>query len=412
MRTVFISYRTLDAAAARALADCIASVGANVYLDERDPSLDSITVGAVEQRLPAMRSIRAGLQAADSLVALISRVARGSWWVPAELALALEMNKEVVAICETDVRPPDFQIHHTIRDEAQLRAWLSGLGSGPLDYASFLQFSKTLFKPAFNGLLRASKDALTKIEALWSPITWKGLVLEDPRYAHRNNWIGCRTETLTSTLHAIVAPVYLYKHDVRLDRSELEREVASILYDSWTDEESLARIAPSLLYEARKCTGWRTLRDEDPARYWLQGMQPKDIPGLFEEMTNSDGQLVSEEDFHRRYLDRSFSKGLAQKPLGLAANALQGFALTNRPVFARVMAVHLRVHHALVRLDASGGVGLTSLEQLFDLPVSSAVRGTDAEAASLTYITKRTGARLRPFLWEETRTKLVTASQI
>jgi len=141
-------------------------------------------------------------------------------------------------------------------------------------------------------------------------------------------------------------------------------------------------------------------------------MQPKDIPGLFEEMTNSDGQLVSEEDFHRRYLDRSFSKGLAQKPLGLAANALQGFALTNRPVFARVMAVHLRVHHALVRLDASGGVGLTSLEQLFDLPVSSAVRGTDAEAASLTYITKRTGARLRPFLWEETRTKLVTASQI
>src|SRR5258707_13088678 len=125
MKTVFISYRTLDAAAARALADCITSVGANVYLDERDPSLDSITVGAVEQRLPAMRSIRAGLQAADSLVALISRVARGSWWVPAELALALEMNKEVVAICETDVRPPDFQIHHTIRDEAQLRAWLS-----------------------------------------------------------------------------------------------------------------------------------------------------------------------------------------------------------------------------------------------------------------------------------------------
>src|SRR5262245_8274698 len=106
MRSVFVSYRSLDAQVAHALADCTTSVGAKVYLDQKDPALDTISIGAVEQRAPVFRSIRAGLQAADTLVAVITRLARGSWWVPAEVVLALEMQKEVVAVCETDVRPP------------------------------------------------------------------------------------------------------------------------------------------------------------------------------------------------------------------------------------------------------------------------------------------------------------------
>lgn len=36
MRKVFISYRSLDAQVAEALADCVKSVGADIYLDQRD----------------------------------------------------------------------------------------------------------------------------------------------------------------------------------------------------------------------------------------------------------------------------------------------------------------------------------------------------------------------------------------
>jgi len=409
MRKVFISYRALDAQLSLALADCVTSSGALVYLDQRDPALDTISVDGIEQRQPVMKAIRAGLQSADTLVAVITRLARGSWWIPAELALALAMGKEVVAVCETDVRPPDFDIHHLIRDGAEFRAWLSGLGSGSLNEERFRQFSQALFKPASNSLRLASETAIEKIEALWDPESWNGLVLDDPRYAYRGDWIGCRTDTLISTLRAIATPVYLYTRETRLDRSELEREVASLLFSSWIDEESLAAITPEILYEARKCTDWRRLRDNDPARYWLQGMKSKDLNRLFDEMSGTNGEVISGQAFRQKFLERAGLTGDTQKPLGLAANPLQGFTLAKRPVFARVMAVHLRVHHALLLLDSAGGVGRSSLEKLFDLPVTSAVRGTASETASLTYLTGPMSQRLRPLLWEESWAQLAPA---
>jgi hypothetical protein len=78
-------------------------------------------VNASQQRAPVLKSIRTGLQKADTVVALITRLARGSWWLPFEMALALEMRKEVVTVCESDVRPPDFAIPHLILDDAYLR---------------------------------------------------------------------------------------------------------------------------------------------------------------------------------------------------------------------------------------------------------------------------------------------------
>ena len=69
MRTVFISYRALDAELAMGLAECISSVGAKTYLDRRDPALDNIGVSVTEKRVPVFKSIRTGLQATDTLVA-------------------------------------------------------------------------------------------------------------------------------------------------------------------------------------------------------------------------------------------------------------------------------------------------------------------------------------------------------
>jgi hypothetical protein len=114
MRKVFISYRALDAQLSLAFGRLCGFERSASLPDQRDSALDTISVGVMEQRQP-VRSIPSGLQSADTLVAVITRLARGSWWVPAEVAPALEMGKEVVAVCETDVRPPDFDIQHLIR---------------------------------------------------------------------------------------------------------------------------------------------------------------------------------------------------------------------------------------------------------------------------------------------------------
>jgi hypothetical protein len=399
MRKVFISYRSLDSRAASALENAIRSAGADVYLDRRDPELETISVGAAEQRQPVMQSIRAGLESADTLAAIVSRLARGSWWVPAEIVLALDKGKEVVAICETDVRPPDFQIHHFIRNEGELRQWLGGLGIGTLDEGALEQLRSELFKPASEELRAASLAAVDRIHALWSASTWKELELEDPGYAYRGAWIGCRSATLTSTLHAIAVPVYLYSRATRLDRQELERVVGAALYDSWIDDEGIAAVQPSLVYEARKCTDWRALRDANPARYWLQGMKPKDLEKLFAQLSSGDGAVLSKEAFEELYVDVAGGSGSAQRPLGLAANPLQGFTLETRPVFARLMAVHLRIHAALLRLDSAGGVWRFSLEELFGLPASSPVHGTESDVPSLMFLQQHVGPRVRPMLW-------------
>lgn len=398
MRRVFISYRSLDAEKAEALADCVKSVGADCYLDQRDPSLESIGVGARERRAPVVKSIRVGLQGADTLVAVITRFARGSWWVPAEIAIALEMHKEVVAICETDVRPPDFVVHHLILDGQHVRRWLTELGRLPVDEKRLADFNQALFKGATDSLREASREATQRIGALWDPMTWSDFELEDPAYAHRGKWIGCTSATLISTLRAIALPVYLWRQP-RFDRSELEREVASALIDSWIDEESLAALEPRLPYEARKCRDWRKLRDADPARYWLQGMKLKDLDDLFAEVSSPDESLTSENAFRGLFLERAQARGAVQKPLGLAANALQGFTLKDRPVFARVLAVHLRIHHALLRLDWAGGIGRMPLEQLFALPPESRVHGTVEDNVSLEYLMQKRRRRLQPLLW-------------
>ena len=67
-------------------------------------------------------------------------------------------------------------------------------------------------------------------------------------------------------------------------------------------------------------------------------------------------------------------------------------------MFARVMAVHLRVHCALLKLDAAGGIGQRPAMALFELPASSTLRGTDLEAASSTYIAARLGPKLDELL--------------
>jgi hypothetical protein len=404
MRRVFVSYRSLDAENAKALADCIKSVGAECYLDQRDPSLESIGAGAVRRRTPVLNAIRSGLRGADTLVAVITRLARGSWWVPAEIAIAHEMSKEVVAICETDVRPPDFAIHHLILEEQHLRQWLRGLGDRPVDEIRLGDFSRELFKPASDALRTASEEAVQRIEALWKPATWKDLVLEDRLYAHRGDWIGCTSATLIRTLRAMVIPVYLWRQP-RFDRSELEREVASALVDSWIDEESLAALDPRVLYEARKPPNWRTLRDQEPARYWLQGMKLKDIDALFSEIACKDGSPLSEAAFKQLFLERARTGGEVQKPLGLAANALQGFTLSGRPVFARVLAVHLRIHHALLRLDLAGGIGRMTPDELLALPSRSRVEGTVEGDVSLAYLMRKRRARLQPLLWNDAVTR-------
>lgn len=339
-KKIFISYRSLDSQIARNLSKCIESIGASVYLDERDPELETIQVSSTLEKNSLMKTIFDGLRSSDVLVAIITRRTRGSWWVPAEVSVALELGKQVVFVCEQGVRPPDFDISIIIDNKASLIEWLLSFAGQSLDFNAIKSVEAALFLDKVNDVRVASLNAIRRIEALWDPQSWTELQLDKLSYAYQRLWMGCNSQRLISTLYSISAPIYLYRRNApRLDRSELEREIAGLLFDSWTDEESLAAISPTILYEARKCTDWRGLRDKNPQRYWLQGMKPKDIDLLFHEMTTNNNELIRENDFTNLFKKRFFEAGSLQKPLGLAANALQGFTIYNRPVFCRVMMV-------------------------------------------------------------------------
>jgi TIR domain len=394
-RTIFISYRALGAKIAEALSQCIELAGDNIYFDRRDPGLDSITAGNTAVHSGAMKTILDGLRKSDTLLAVITRRTRGSWWVPLEISAALQMGKEVVLACEFGVRPPDFDVHFVIDNKQKLAEWLRGPA---IDPGVLENLDKMLFSKSTDDVREASQNALQKIEALWAPRGRQEFRLEDTMYAHQGKWMGCRSPALISSFYAFAAPIYLYKRGApRLDRSELEREIASNLYESWTDEESIALVEPTLRYEARKFIDWRSLRDEDPARYWLQGMKAKDIDALFDEMTGEDNALIREPAFRALYQQRYAGPASLQKPMGLAANAFQGLGFTNRPVFDRLLCVHAILHYALLELDDTNGIPSKPSNELFVLPESSTLYNTPAGIAAKKYLSKKFDYRLKDF---------------
>lgn len=382
-KTVFVSHRSLDGLLASRISDLVTASGMRVYLDERDPA----TRGSSSRR-ELREAIDRALNEATHMIAIISPFSRNSDWVPYEIGVARQRGVSVAAVVQKGVREPEYlDSLSVLRSAEELVDWLASFGSRSAD-DDLVGEIDTWFESGASERAPLYRSAIDHIESLWDPRTWVALRLDDERYAFAGRWMGCASGELIHILYSLIAPlVVLYPRTAGL--SELERTIVEAVYRSFADDEVFARIEPVQVYEARRCKNWRSLRQDDPRRYWLQGLLPRDLDDARDAFRDESGDLLSREDLASKYMALyRGSDGAAQKPLGLAANALQGFELRSRPVFARLLAAQLRMYSALLRIELEGEVAVPRSE-LFELSAHSRLAGTEEAEVSRLYLTQR-----------------------
>ena len=99
---VFVSHKSDDKDEAEAVATCIVSYGLTVWLD-------TIDIKGVSDDQEMVRRIEAAISRASSLIAVITSDTNESWWVPFEIGLAYEKEKQLASYCENpQIALPSF----------------------------------------------------------------------------------------------------------------------------------------------------------------------------------------------------------------------------------------------------------------------------------------------------------------
>ena len=88
---VFLSHKSGDKLAVKAIGNYVKKRGVDIYLDVDDPSLRQ----AVEDddHVAITKSIELGIHASTDLMTLISEITKNSWWVPYEIGFAKSEQK-------------------------------------------------------------------------------------------------------------------------------------------------------------------------------------------------------------------------------------------------------------------------------------------------------------------------------
>jgi hypothetical protein len=97
----FISHQSNDKDAAEKVAVFLSSRGYPCYLDTFDPNVDGDG--------PELESyLRRVIALCNSLMAMVSRTTRTSWWVPLEIGVALEKEKHIATYLLTSEGLPSY----------------------------------------------------------------------------------------------------------------------------------------------------------------------------------------------------------------------------------------------------------------------------------------------------------------
>jgi len=88
---VFLSHKSEDKSAVKAIGNYVKKRGVDIYLDVDDPSLQQ----AIEDddHVAITKSIELGIHASTDLMTLISEITKNSWWVPYEVGFAKSEQK-------------------------------------------------------------------------------------------------------------------------------------------------------------------------------------------------------------------------------------------------------------------------------------------------------------------------------
>jgi hypothetical protein len=217
-------------------------------------------------------------------------------------------------------------------------------------------------EPIFFQLAEAAEVALRQCRRIVSPNGCRELIPSRTNLDQASgNWmLNCSSE-LIATFYALFGPLALFHLlreklttiDLSLDHGVWFRyRLARELYESVQDDYGLANCAPALPYDP-VVPGWREKRLEFPRQYWWQGLTRGRLERAVQKfiVTEPAGRrLMTFGEFEDLY--RSTYRGndaKEQKTVGLAANAIYGFTPFDRPIYWRLIMVHVHVHNALRR---------------------------------------------------------------
>lgn len=123
-KCVFISHKSEDIEAAKALAEIITSRGIDVYLDINDSGLQSATRENNAQEI--VDCIERALSVSSHILVLVTNKTKQSWWVPYEIGYSKKGTKQIASILLKDVVDfPDFlQIEKKLRGLNDLKNYI------------------------------------------------------------------------------------------------------------------------------------------------------------------------------------------------------------------------------------------------------------------------------------------------
>lgn len=164
---------------------------------------------------------------------------------------------------------------------------------------------------------------------------------DDGLLAHHDRYL------MLSTVYQLFVPavvVRLIKEKLTMvdlavePRLRTQYELAKLLYRSYSDDTALAEIDPKLEY-LPSVEDYETRRRENPAVYWRQGLQQKDLERIVEALTTDNGRAkrpLTFGEFMRR--DKS--------DLQVLFDILERFHPAERPVLWRVLIVQAHLFRA------------------------------------------------------------------
>jgi hypothetical protein len=226
------------------------------------------------------------------------------------------------------------------------------------------------FEPALFRLLVRADFALERIRSLTDPSVWRQFTPaeeEPPRDARRPT-LAANNYVVVSTLYGLFAPLVLIRAmgrdltlvDLSLEpRIELQYHLASRIYGSFKDDAELAALSPPLPYDPHHAE-WRTLRRENPAVYWWQGLTMGRLERVLDVLTvaaetGGAQRLASFGEFESRYgYVVAHGDESEKKTLAVASNALLEFRPDLRPVLWRMLIAQARLYQALLRTRLDG----------------------------------------------------------
>jgi hypothetical protein len=88
---IFLSHKSEDNSAVKAIGDYIKKRGVDIYLDVDDPDLQKAVKN--DDHVAITKSIELGIHASTDLMTLISEKTKSSWWVPYEVGFAKSEQK-------------------------------------------------------------------------------------------------------------------------------------------------------------------------------------------------------------------------------------------------------------------------------------------------------------------------------